>query len=97
MHIKCLQTQLKEIMKTDRPVFLLGDINFDLLCPTKRGVKKYISMLDVWGLKQVVKDPTRSGSLLDHVVVRATTSVTNVRVVTFADSDHDVVIAEIEL
>ncbi|KAF0295772.1 hypothetical protein FJT64_006754 [Amphibalanus amphitrite] len=97
--LDAIQDQLARVNSTGKPVYLLGDLNFDLQQPSKPEVKRYQQTLQDLGMKQLVSGPTRpeSGSLIDHVVVRATDDVTTARVVPSSCSDHDLVVAETRL
>ena len=91
-----LQDQLVHVIGGGKPLFVLGDANFDLLKTAACDVQRYVQTLDELNLKQIVVDPTRpaSGALLDHVIVRSTDAGTSARVEPCAWSDHDLVIAE---
>ena len=64
---------------------IIGDFNFHLDGPNDRAAARFRGMLDVFDLKQHVKDSThKSGHTLDLLIRRAgNESVRNVRV-----SDH---------
>ena len=68
-----LQEQLLYVVGTGRPLYALGDTNFDLLKAAAPDVQLYQQTLDDLSLKQIVTDRTRSesGALLDHVIVRS--------------------------
>ena len=91
-----LRAQLAQIMSNSKPVYVLGDTNFDLLNTRKKGVRRYMRMIDSLGLKQLVTTITRraSGTLLDHVVVRYSDQLTVAKVELCDVSDHDLVIAD---
>ena len=94
-----LQEQLLFVVGSGRPLYVLGDANFDLLKAATPDVQRYRQTLDDLSLKQIVTDRTRpeSGALLDHVIVRSTDNTTSARVVPCDLSDHDLVIAETSL
>ena len=77
------QSQLAHVCATDKPLYVLGDVNFDWGHPNRPCVRRYSQMLDDVNVKQLVRQPTRpvSGTLLDHVIVRASDTVTTTRVV----------------
>ena len=83
-------------MGTGKPVYALGDVNFDLLRPTEPDVRKYVQALDDLGLHQLVRTATRSesGTLIDHLIVKNATDVKSVTVVPCSWSDHYLVLAE---
>ena len=94
-----MQDQLAHVNGTGKPLYLLGDLNFDLLQPTKPEVRRYTQTLQDLNLKQLVTEATRpeSGSLIDHAIVRSSDDVTTARVVPSSCSDHDLVVAETTL
>ena len=94
-----MQCQLAHVCGTDKPLYVLGDVNFDWLQPSKPDVRRYSQMLGDVNVKQLVTEPTRpvSGTLLDHVIVRSSDAVTSTTVVPCSWSDHDIVIAETPL
>ena len=57
-----LHLQLAHVIGTGKPVFVLGDTNFDLLRPQKSEVQRYSQTLQDLGLKQLVTGPTRPES-----------------------------------
>ena len=91
-----LHRQLTAILARDRPTYMLGDTNFDVLRPTKPGVTPYIQLLGDLALTQMVTEPTRPGespSLLDHLVASRPDLVSSVSVTPCDISDHDLVTA----
>ena len=78
-------------------MYLLGDLNFDVLSPQKPGVSHYLQMLNDVHLKQVVSDPTHGGSLLDHIIIPESDKNVTARVVPFHSSDHDLVTADVRV
>ena len=54
-----LQEQLLCVLETGRPLYVLGDTNFDLLKPIAPDAQRYMQILDELSLKQMVTDPTR--------------------------------------
>lgn len=73
-------------------IFLLGDFNIDLLNP-KGTHAAWTTTTSLFGLKQVVKAPTRitstSSTLIDHIYTTNTEKILNVSVPSFAVSDHN--------
>ena len=47
-------------------LIITGDTNFDLLKPEDNLVKRYSDILDVFGLQQVIMQPTR---VTRHLVI----------------------------
>ena len=94
-----LQGQLVHVCGTDKPLFVLGDVNFDWLQPAKPDVRRYGQVLEDVNVKQLVTEPTRpaTGMLPDHIIVRTTDVITSTSVVPCSWSDQDIVIAETSL
>ena len=93
-----LHRQLTAILARDRPTYMLGDTNFDVLRPSKPGVTPYIQLLGDLALTQMVTEPTRPGdspSLLDHLVASRPHLASDVAVIRCNISDHDLVTARI--
>jgi len=62
-------------------VVIMGDVNLHLESPTDAGAVRFLSLLAMNNLVQVVQSPTHTaGHLLDVVVVRSDTMVTSVNV-----------------
>ncbi len=79
---------------------LLGDINIDMLQPSNNLTKQYQSILDVFGIQQMVNQPTRvtrtSRTLIDHIVTNYTQNITHTGIIPCSIvSDHDAVFASV--
>ena len=86
------------MLARDRPTYLLGDLNYDLLQPTKPGVSAYQQLLADLSLQQLVTAPTRPGpppTLIDHLVSSRPELATSVRVIPCDISDHDLITARV--
>ena len=59
-------------MCAGKPVFLLGYFNINLLRSTESCVRRYLSVLSDLNLSQLVTQPTRDDSLIDHVITNVT-------------------------
>ena len=73
-------------------------MNIDMLTPTNAVTKEYQSLLDMFDLHQMIKEPTRttrtSKTIIDHIVVNSPSSVTASGVIPCSIvSDHDGVYA----
>ena len=55
------------------PTFLTDNFNIDMLCPSSPQSKKYMDLLKLFGLKQIIDKPTRvmqtSASLIHQIIV----------------------------
>ena len=77
---------------------LLGDINIDLLQPSNNLTKQYQSILNVFGIQQMVNQPTHvtgtSRTLIDHIVTNYLQNITHTGIIPCSIiSDHDAVFA----
>lgn len=90
-----LDDVLKRWSSVDQ-VFVAGDININILCPTKAMVSDYLSVLASCGFMSTIVAPTREEilncrvvtSCLDHIAVRAANHFCTSCVVTQKLSDH---------
>ena len=75
----------------DKPVVIVGNLNFHLDKPSDRDSLKFITCLETFGLKQHVKDPTHvAGHTLDVIITRDTDNiVSNIEVKDPALSDSN--------
>ena len=73
-----------------RELFLVGDLNIDLLDQNAPDVKKLNDLMSSLGLNQLVTEPTRitqnTSTLIDHVW----TSNNDVTPCSYSDQDHSV-------
>ena len=80
-------------------VFLLGDLNCDLLCPDKppKNGRDLLDIMDLFHFKNLVSSPTRetakTSTLLDLVLTNAKTKILTTGVVNPHISDHSLVFA----
>ena len=83
---------------SSQEVYILGDININLLCSANKvsnGIKAYREFCSLHGLKQLIKTATRitkkSSSLLDHVITNSNEKVGNSGVIDVGLSDHQMI------
>ena len=83
-------TFLEKVITTTKPLTIVGDFNFHLDDVNQKAAVRFQELLDVFNLKQHVRDPTyKNGHTLDLVITRADEEpVGNVRVSEPAISDH---------
>ena len=85
-------------MAKGKPIYALGDLNFDILRPDKAGVTAYTQLLSSLSLSQLITDATHPGpnpSLLDHIITSHPDLTTDARVTACSISDHDLITASI--
>ena len=78
---------------TSYDYFLLGDINVDLMLGvTSVNATKLNDKFEIYGLKQLVTDPTRttpySSTLIDLRISNAPSKITNAGIIEFCITDH---------
>ena len=81
---------LEKLVISNGPLLITGDFNFHLDNLSDRAAARFQAMLDVFDLKQHVRDSThKNGHILDLVITRSRDQlVRNVRVSDPAISDH---------
>ena len=85
----------------NKPVFILGDLNCNLLNPTDSGSTALKAFCSLFNLTQLISKPTRvtqsTKSLLDVLITSNDQLVTKSGVFQTSISDHDVVYANLRL
>ena len=95
-----LGEQLQAARCLDRPVFLLGDININMLDDGSPQTRNYNAVLDEHGMAQLVRQPTHLHPVptaLDHVITNQLEPAPTVEVTTDTISDHQPVIVRARL
>ena len=86
-----LQEQLREVLLRDRPVFLLGDININVLNAQSVDAKRYQAALAELNMTQLIDRPTHplpTPAALDHVVTNVKIPTARAEVIETDVSDH---------
>ena len=89
-----LRDQLEDIISLNKPLFLLGDLNLDMLNADKPGVQQYVTMLHDMGLDQLIRQPTHPAAtptLIDHVITNIPDISHHASVIPCHFSDHDII------
>ncbi|KAF0289924.1 hypothetical protein FJT64_011822 [Amphibalanus amphitrite] len=79
-------------------MFVLGDTNFDVMQPSKPGVRAYKELLNSLSLSQLITSPTRPGvtsTLIDHIITSHPDLATAADVTPCNISDHDLITVSI--
>ena len=95
-----LQEQLRAARCHGRPVFLLGDVNWNVLDSTAPQIRRYHSMLNELSIAQLVNQPTHLHPVptaLDHVLTDQQDPAPDVEVLPDAISDHQPVVVTAQL
>ena len=94
-----LNRHITQVIAKNRPLYLLGDLNFDLMSPNKPGVAAYSQLLTEFSLSQLIREPTHPSptpTLLDHLITYTPNLTGNVNVISCDISDHDLITAQIK-
>ena len=82
----------------NQEVYILGDLNINLLYKEKRlphGIKAYKEFCALHNLTQIINSPTRitknTSTLLDHILTNATEKVSQFGVLEIGLSDHQII------
>ena len=96
-----LNHSLISALSHNKPVFILGDLNCNLLNPTDSGSTALKAFCSLFNLTQLISNPTRvtqsTKSLLDVLITSNDQLVIKSGVFQSSISDHDVVYANLRL
>ena len=96
-----LTTTLIYALSLDKPVYIMGDLNCNLLSTECRELKSLTSFYESFNLSQLIAAPTRvtesSWSLLDVILASQTKQVVKAGVMDSSISDHDMVFSILHL
>uniref|UniRef100_A0A6P8INI3 Uncharacterized protein LOC116303067 n=1 Tax=Actinia tenebrosa TaxID=6105 RepID=A0A6P8INI3_ACTTE len=103
--IACLDNDLGpsliSALLLNKPIYILGDINCNLLQSDLPDSQALISFCSTYNLNQIVTQPTRithsTESLIDVILVSNAKHVLDTKVLSSSISDHDLVYAELGL
>ena len=86
------EEQLTNVVKTNKEIIILGDFDIDYNEIDNRDFK---SLLNIFGLKQVIAEPTRttetSSTLIDLIITNRPENITNKGVFPNSIADHDMI------
>ena len=72
------EEQLTNVVKTNKEIIILGDFNIDY---NKTDNRDFKSLLNIFGLNQVITEPTRttktSSTLIDLIMTNRPENITN--------------------
>ena len=92
--IKCLFSKIDE---ENREWVIAGDLNCDLLKPRDNDTVHIKRIYDIYNLKQIITEPTRTTSdtatLIDHIGTNKSEHILDHGVIPCGISDHDVIFA----
>ena len=98
--LEYLEEQLGAALCTNRPVYLLGDINLNVLDTDTSPVQRYLNIINELNMTQLVESPTHlhpTPAALDHVITDRRDPTAEVVVLPDAISDHQPVIVSAPL
>ena len=90
-----IQLLIENIDNEDKEMYLLGDLNCNLLDKTNQFAQKLLSIMETFQLSQQIEKPTRitssSSSLLDVCITTSPEKVSNSGVIHVGFSDHSLI------
>lgn len=100
--VEQFEKMISELYISHDYLVCLGDFNIDILDTMSRETKCYISMLDEFGLHQIISEPTRitfgRTSLIDHILV---TDINSIKESGTRDmsgfSDHELIYCKVNI
>ncbi|KAF0302694.1 hypothetical protein FJT64_025209 [Amphibalanus amphitrite] len=96
-----LHQQLTSLLARQHPLYVLGDVNIDLLQPSAAGYQRYLTLLEDLSIRQLITTPTRTtattSTLIDHVLTSRPDLTNNARVVSCNSSDHDLIAVDVSI
>ena len=91
--------QLTYLLTKRQPVYIMGDINLDLLKPTATEVQQYCTLLRELSIEQLITSPTlttaATATLIDHVLTTRPDLTADPLVIPCSISDHDMTVVSI--
>ena len=92
--MKCLENCLSQI-RPDCEIYILGDFNIAFQDTNNLLRKQYLSILQMFNLKQIIQEPTRvttnSSNVLDHILCNSTEKISQSGVIPVGISDHFII------
>ena len=79
-------------IRSDCELMVLGDMNICMLHPASSLSRNYLSVCNLFGLRQLISEPTRvtdiSSTILDHILCNNSEKICQSGVITVGISDH---------
>ena len=95
-----LEDQLREAAGAGRPVFALGDLNFNVLDSNSPDTRRYLQVIRELNMIQLIDGPTHlepTPSALDHIITNQTEPAPEVTILPDVISDHQPIMASAQL
>ena len=99
-----LEKLIKQIDDENKEMYLMGDLNCDMLKKEKLSnvpTKKLNSLYELYQLSQLIDEPTRitmtTSSLIDHIITNTPEKISHSGVIHTGISDHSLVFAIIKI
>ena len=90
-----LETQLRRAAGAGRPLFALGDLNFNVLDAASPGTHRYLELINELNLTQLIDGPTHlhpTPSALDHIITNRMDPAPETSILPDAISDHQPIV-----
>ena len=88
-----VESLVRLLDKENKESIIIGDANCDLLTPYYNHTKYLKTLMNNFGLTQLIKEPTRitvsTQTIIDHIIINRPEFVLHSGVIRFGISDHD--------
>ena len=103
--LSCFESESSDVltsaMSLNIPLYIVGDLSFNLLNISDTGSKTLLDLCNTFNLTQLIESPTRitesSGSLIDVMLTSNKNLVSKASVLANSISDHDLIVASLNL
>ena len=95
-----LEGQLRKAAGAGRPLFTLGDFNFNVLNAAAPGTRRYLDLICELNLAQLIDGPTHlhpTPSALDHIITNQTDPTPEASILPDSISDHQPIVTTARL
>ena len=95
-----LEAQLRRAASAGRPLFILGDFNFNVLDAAAPDTRRYLDLISELNLAQLIDGPTHlhpTPTALDHIITNQTDPVPETIILPDSISDHQPIVATARL
>ena len=88
-----VESLVRLLDKENKESIIIGDTNCDLLTPSYNHTKRLKTLMNNFGLTQIIKEPTRitvsTQTLIDHIIINRSEFILHSGVIRCGISDHD--------
>ena len=103
--LSCFESEFSDVltsaMSLNIPLYIVGDLSFNLLNINDTGSKTLLDLCNTFNLTQLIESPTRIGesseSLIDVMLTPNKNLISKASVLANSISDHDLIVASLNL